>query len=103
MLTTNINITDRLVNGQMGAVVRIDVDKVRQKPTVIYIKIYDKIAGTNLIQRSGSPVAREHGVIPIKLSKIKLRPGKLSSPEVCNVFNSQSLLPMHTQLIKCRA
>ena len=84
MLTTNINIVDRLINGQMGTVMRIDVNKVTKKPTVIYVKFDDQRAGTNLIQHSGSPYAREHGVVPIEpvLTKIKLRPGKLSSPEV---------------------
>ena len=84
MLTTNINIVDRLINGQMGIVVRIDVNKVAQKPTVIYLKFDDKRAGTNLTQHSGSPFAREHRVVPIEpvLTKIKLRPGKLSSPGV---------------------
>ena len=84
MLTTNINIVDRLINGQMGTVMRIDVNKVTKKPTVIHVKFDDKRAGTNLIQHSGSPYAREHGVVPIEpvLTKIKLQPGKLSSPEV---------------------
>ena len=31
MLTTNINIADRLINGQMETVVRIDVNKVTKK------------------------------------------------------------------------
>ncbi|XP_068712523.1 uncharacterized protein [Montipora foliosa] len=84
MLTTNINIADRLINGQMGTVVKVDVNKVTQKPNVIYVKFDDKRAGTNLIQCSGSPFARQHRVVPIEpvLTKIKLRPGKLSSPEV---------------------
>lgn len=79
MLTSNINIIDRLINGQMGTVARIAVNRVTTKPTVIYIKYDDRGAGTNLIQRSGSAYAREHGVVPIEpvLTKIKLRPGKL--------------------------
>ena len=84
MLTSNINIVDKLINGQMGTVTKIDVNKVTKKPTVVFIKFDDKRAGTNLIQHSGSAYAREHGVVPIEpvLTKIKLRPGKLSSPEV---------------------
>ena len=56
----------------------------KQLTNQIYVKFDDKRAGTNLIQHRGSPYAREHGVIPIEpvLTKIKLRPGKLSSPEV---------------------
>ena len=66
MLTTNINIADRLINGQMGTVVRVDFNKVTQKPNVIYIKFDGKRAGTNLIRCNGSPFAREHRVVPIE-------------------------------------
>ena len=84
MLTTNINIADRLINGQMGTVVKIDVNKKTQKPTVVYIKFDDNEAGRTLIQNSSSIFARENAVVPIEqvLSKIKVRPGKPSSPEV---------------------
>lgn len=53
----------------------IDVNKVtKKKTTVIYLNFDDKRAGTNLIQRSGNPFAREHGVVPIEpvLTKRKL-------------------------------
>ena len=84
MLTTNINIADRLINGQMGTVVKIHVNKKTQKPTVVYIKFDDNEAGRTLIQNSSSIFARENAVVPIEqvLSKIKVRPGKPSSPEV---------------------
>lgn len=41
MLTTNINIPDRLINGQMGTVVKIDVNSNNETPTVLYIKFDD--------------------------------------------------------------
>ena len=90
MLTTNINIADRLINGQMGTVVKIHVNKKTQKPTVVYIKFDDNEAGRTLIQNSSSIFARENAVVPIEqvLSKIKVRPGKPSSPEV-QEFNFQ--------------
>ena len=39
-LTTNIDIADRLINGQMGmgTALKIHVNKIAQKPTVIYVK-----------------------------------------------------------------
>ena len=77
MLTTNIN-------GQMGTVMKIHVNKVAQKRTVLYIKFDDHRAGTSLIEASSSTYARENGAVPIEpvLSKIKVQPGKPSSPEV---------------------
>ena len=84
MLTTNIDIADRLINGQMGTVMKIHVNKVAQKRTVLYIKFDDHRAGTSLIEASSSTYARENGAVPIEpvLSKIKVQPGKPSSPEV---------------------
>ena len=66
MITTNINIANRLINGQMGTVVKIHVNKVTQKPTVVYIKFDDNRAGINLIQSNSSTFAKENGVVPIE-------------------------------------
>ena len=33
MITTNISISDRLINGQMGTVFKIDVNQNTQTPT----------------------------------------------------------------------
>lgn len=84
MLTTNLDIADRLINGQMGTVVKIHFDRVAQKPTVVYVKFDDNIAESTSIQTSGNRFARESSAVPIKpvLSKIKVRPGKPSSPEI---------------------
>ena len=51
---------------------------------MVYIKFDDNEAGRTLIQNSSSIFARENAVVPIEqvLSKIKVRPGKPSSPEV---------------------
>ncbi len=46
MLTTNINIQDRLTNGQMGTVVIIDVN-INNVPNVVYVKFKDDKAGKN--------------------------------------------------------
>jgi hypothetical protein len=83
MLTTNINIQDRLINGQMGTVVKIQVNE-SNKPTILYIKCDDENAGKTMINSSANFFARENRLVPIEpvLAKIKVRPGKPSSPEI---------------------
>ena len=44
MLRTNIDIVDRLINGQLGTILRIDVSQRTQKSTIIYIKFGDSKA-----------------------------------------------------------
>ena len=46
MLTTNIGIADRLINGQMGTTVRIAFHQSNNKPTKIYVKFDDEKAGS---------------------------------------------------------
>ena len=84
MLTTNIDIADRLINGQLGTIVRIEVNQNNQNPTVIYIKFDDDKAGSSVIQKSSHPFVRENRVVPLQpvLAKIKIRPNKPSSPEI---------------------
>ena len=84
MLTNNVNISDRLINGQLGTVARIFVNEVTQKPTIVYIKFDDKDAGNLVIDKSSDIFAIENKVVPIKpvLAQIKLNPGKRSSPEI---------------------
>ena len=103
MLTTNINIQDRLINGQMGTVVKIQVNE-SNKPTILYIKCDDENAGKTMINTSANFFARENHLVPIEhvLAKIKVRPGK-PSPEIqriqfpvalswaCNVHKVQGL------------
>ena len=83
-VTTNINIADRLINGQMGTVVKIHVNTVTKKPTLVDVKFDDDRVGHTLIQTSGDSIARENDTVPIEpvLSKRKVRPSKSSSPEV---------------------
>ena len=87
MLTTNISISDRLINGQIGTVFKIDVNQNTQKSTVLYIKFDDPNAGKDLTNTCRYPFARENKVVPIEpvLAKIKIRPGKASSPEIQRV------------------
>ena len=83
MLTTNINIQDRLINGQMGTIVKIGVN-VKNDPSVLYIKFDDVKAGEITINTSANCFAKKNHLVPIEpvLGKIKIKPSKPSSPEV---------------------
>ena len=80
MLTNNIDTADRLTNGQIGTVIKIDVNQNTQKPTIIYIKFENHKAGINMMEKSSNLFVRENNVVPIEpiLAKIKIRPGKPS-------------------------
>ena len=84
MLTTNVDITDRLINGQLGTVVKINVDNHSNKPSTVFVKFDDSRAGVSAIRNSSSSFARENNIVPIQpvLARIKVRPGKPSSPEI---------------------
>ena len=41
MLTVNVDINDRLINGQMGTIARIVINQNTNKPSVIFIKFDD--------------------------------------------------------------
>ena len=58
-LTTNIDIVDRLINGQLGTILRIDVSQKTQKSTIIYIKFGDSKAGKNLTHKLNNQVAKK--------------------------------------------
>lgn len=79
MLTTN-NLQDRLINGQMGTVIKIDLNG-NNDPNVVYVKFDDSKAGKTAINTSPKSFARENHLVPIEpvLAKIKIRPGKASS------------------------
>ena len=42
MLTTNIDIADRLITGQMGTVLKIGVNEITQKVSIVYILVVIK-------------------------------------------------------------
>jgi hypothetical protein len=84
MLTTNVDISDRLINGQLGTVIKVSVDNVSNRPSTIFVTFDDSNAGVSAIRNSSSSFARENNLVPIKpvLARIKVRPGKPSSPEM---------------------
>ena len=84
MLTTNIDINDRLINGQMGTIKKIAINENTNKPSVLYIKFDDAQAGIKSMEKCTDAYARQNGAVPIQpvLARIKVRPGKPSSPEI---------------------
>jgi hypothetical protein len=84
MLTTNVDISDRLINGQLGTVIRVTVDNTSNKPSTIFVKFDDCNAGASAIRKSSSFFARDNHAVPVQpvLARIKVRPGKPSSPEI---------------------
>ena len=67
-----------------GAIKKIGINHTTQKPVVIYINFEDSQAGIKATEKCKDKYARENGVVPIqpKLARIKVRPGKPSSPEI---------------------
>ena len=84
MLTVNVDINDRLINGQMGTIARIVINQNTNKPSVIFIKFDDCQAGVYAISKCTDRHARENNAVPIQpvLARIKVTPGKPSSPEI---------------------
>ena len=88
MLTTNISIPDRLINGRMGTIFRVNVvNEANSTPTTVFNKFDDPNAGKEVIKNHPIPFARENYVVPIEpvLARIKIRPGKAFSPEIQRV------------------
>jgi hypothetical protein len=56
MLTTNVHITHQLINGQLGTVMKVNVDNVSNKPSTIFVKFDDSNAGISAIQNSLVPL-----------------------------------------------
>ena len=67
MLTTNLDVEDRLINGQIGTVVKIRENSVSLKPEVIYVKYDDENAGRVRIRKSGDRYAIANGAVPVML------------------------------------
>jgi hypothetical protein len=84
VLTTNVDISDRIINGQLFTVIKVAVDSVSNKPSTIFVKFDDSSAGRSAIQNSSSVFARENNLVPIQpvLARTKVRPGQPSFPEI---------------------
>ncbi|KXJ13001.1 hypothetical protein AC249_AIPGENE16759 [Exaiptasia diaphana] len=73
MLTSNIDIADRLINGQIGTVLKIDTNPNTQKPSIIYIKFDDNKAGENKMNNGNNQYAKQHKVVPIEPILVKIK------------------------------
>ena len=62
MLTVNVDVQDRLINGQIRVVKHLEI--IENKVSIIYIKFDDPDAGKKLIIKNST--ARIHNWIPIK-------------------------------------
>ena len=75
MLTTNIDVEDRLINGQIDTVVKIKLNAISSKPEVIYVKFDDENAVEVRIRKSCDRFAMNYYAVPITavLARIKLK------------------------------
>ena len=71
ILTTNIDITDRLINRQIGVVKYFKF--LRNKVDIIYIKFDDMNAGKRLIQTEN--ISRHNSWVPIKRTDTHINTG----------------------------
>ena len=71
MLTTNIDITDRLINGQIGIVEYFKF--LGDKVDIIYIKFDNTNAGKRLIQTDN--LSRHNSRVPIKKTDTYIHTG----------------------------
>ena len=81
MLTNNIDIDDRLINGQIGTIFEI-TSNCHGQVTQIYIKFDDVNAGTK--KMTHDHYAHQNSVVPIEQveGQIRVNPGKVSSPVI---------------------
>lgn len=84
MVTTNIDIEDRLINGQLGTVKQIRFIENATNPAKIYVKFDDPQAGLIALHKSGDQFAKDNGVVPIErvLTRIKISERSCTSPVI---------------------
>ena len=66
MLTTNIDIEDRLINGLTGTVRKIQFESSTMTPSKIYIAFDDPKAALNAIHKSSDQFEKDNKVVPIE-------------------------------------
>ena len=84
MLTTNVDVEDRLINGQIGTVVKIKMNRVSSKAEMIYVKFDYQSAGQVRIRKSGDIYVIANGAVPVTsvLGRFKCKENRQSSPEI---------------------
>ena len=69
MITSNIDISDRLINGQLGTVKRFKI--IQNKVTTIYLKLDDDHAGLKKFNGTDT-IAKDNKWVPIKKEEISI-------------------------------
>ena len=84
MLTANLDVEDRLINGQIGTIVKSKINAVSAKSDVIHVRFDDQNAEKEQIGRSNDTYVRTHSFVPIVpvLTRIKVKENRPSSPEI---------------------
>ena len=74
MVTVNVDINDRLINGQMGTIARIVINQNTSTQSVIFTKFDDCQAGVYAVSKHTDRYARENNAVPIPpvLARIKV-------------------------------
>ena len=83
MLTTNVDISDCLTDGQLGTIIGLKLSR-NNKVEPIYIKFDDQQAGLNAKRQSADPLTYHYNAIPISQTsaQIKICHKKMLSPEI---------------------
>ena len=74
MLSVNVDITDRLINGQMGTIARIVINQNTSTQSELFIKFDDCQVGVYAVLKCTDRYAREKNAVPIQpvLARIKV-------------------------------
>ena len=83
MLTTNVDISDRLTNGQLGTIIGFKLYQ-NNKVETTYTKFDDQQVGLNAKRQSADPLAYHYSAIPISQTsaQIEICHRKMLSPEI---------------------
>ena len=81
MLTTNVNVEDKLCNGQIGVIRHIKYDR-SNRPHKIYLRMEDEVIGIRTMQTDS--YARSNNLVPIERveKEIKIKKNRPSSPSI---------------------
>ena len=74
MVIVNVDINDRLINGQMGTIARIVINQNTSTQSEIFIKFDDCQVGVYAVLKCTDRYAREKNAVPIQpvLARIKV-------------------------------
>ena len=84
MLTKNISVADRLINGQLGTISKVAFHDFTNEVSVLYISFDDERAGKETIKNCTDLFAKRNNLVPIVpvSANIKINPKRMNSPEI---------------------